>query len=293
MFGYVNIYKPELKVKDFYQYRAYYCGLCHKLQEKYGYIGKMTLSYDMTFLVILLSSLYEPKTETEHRRCMAHPLDKRDMTFNEITEYAADMNIVLTYYKFVDDWHDDRDKKAMIALRTLHPSFKKIEERYPDKCRKILFDLKRLSKVEKQQEENIDFASRYFGNLMGELFAMKEDMWADSLRKMGFFLGKFIYLMDAYDDIEEDRKTGSYNVFKTLYDQSENEEAFAKNSNNILAMMMAECSTEFEKLPCVQNVDILRNILYVGVWNKFDRKQRDQADKKAGDTEESNVNSLK
>lgn len=294
MFGYVNVFKPELKMKDFYKYRAYYCGLCQKLQEKYGYVGKMTLSYDMTFLVLLLSSLYEPKTDVEKKRCMVHPLDKRDMFLNEITEYAADMNIVLTYYKFADDWKDDRDKKAMVGIRMLHPAFRKLEAQYPQKCRKILYYLKSLSKVEKRQEKNIDLAAKYFGRLMAELFAYNEDMWEASLRKMGFFLGKFIYLMDAYDDIEEDMESGSYNVLKSLYESRESDEAFAKSCNSILAMMMAECSAEFEKLPCVENIEILRNILYVGVWNRFDKKEKDSDEEGKGkNNKEKSVKSYK
>ena len=113
MFGYVTAYKPEMKMKDFYKYKAYYCGLCHVLEERHGLRGQVTLTYDMTFLVTLLTSLYEPETVHEKHRCMVHPLKEHDMLFNEITEYAADMNIVLTYYHFLDDWKDEKSKTAM------------------------------------------------------------------------------------------------------------------------------------------------------------------------------------
>jgi len=86
MFGYVNIYKPELKVKDYYKYKAYYCGLCRALKDRYGTIGQMTLTYDMTFLIILLSSLYESSTKSEEHRCMIHPVKKQTILRNEITE---------------------------------------------------------------------------------------------------------------------------------------------------------------------------------------------------------------
>src|SRR5574344_48638 len=104
MFGYVNIYKPELKVKDYTRYRAYYCGLCRTLKDEYGSLSRLSLSYDMTFLILLLSSVYEGEEFTDTIRCIAHPVDKRPIIINEITSYVADMNIVLMYYKFVDDY---------------------------------------------------------------------------------------------------------------------------------------------------------------------------------------------
>ncbi|HBI73308.1 MAG TPA: hypothetical protein DDY59_08975, partial [Lachnospiraceae bacterium] len=96
MFGYVNIYKPELKMKDYYKYKAYYCGLCKTLRERYRLIGQVTLSYDMTFLIILLTSLYESDSKIGKHRCMVHPLQKHGTLQNEFTDYVADMNIVLT-----------------------------------------------------------------------------------------------------------------------------------------------------------------------------------------------------
>ena len=106
MFGYVTVYKPELKIKDYTKYRAYYCGLCRVLMEDYGITGQLTLSYDMTFLVILLTSLYESDTNFMLKRCKAHPVKKNPMLTNAMTSYAAKMNIVMSYYHLVDDWND-------------------------------------------------------------------------------------------------------------------------------------------------------------------------------------------
>ena len=108
MFGYVEAKRSELKMREFYKYKAYYCGLCRVLREKYGFLGQITLTYDMTFLVILLTSLYECESKREEHRCLIHPMKKQKMLYNEITEYAADMNIILTYYKLLDDWKDEK-----------------------------------------------------------------------------------------------------------------------------------------------------------------------------------------
>ena len=108
MFGYIVMNKPEIKMKDFDLYRSFYCGLCRELREKYGISGQITLSYDMTFVILLLSGLYEPKTYKGTTRCILHPVRKQPVRKSEVTEYCADMNVLLTYYKCLDDWKDDR-----------------------------------------------------------------------------------------------------------------------------------------------------------------------------------------
>lgn len=274
MFGYVVAHKPELKMKEFYKYKAYYCGLCKVLREKYGFLGQVTLTYDMTFLVVLLTSLYESETKQEEHRCVVHPAKKQKMLYNEITEYAADMNIILTYYKLLDDWKDESSKLGLVGLRLLHKSYRELEKKYPEKCKVIRKCLSLLEECEKRGEENIDITARYFGKLMGELFVYKNDVWEKTLRNMGFYLGKFIYIMDAFDDVEKDLQKDNYNALIPLYKEEDFEEKCAEMLNFILA----ECTSQFEKLPCVEDAEILRNILYAGVWDKFDKKRKEKKD---------------
>ncbi len=274
MFGYVNIYKPELKVKDYTRYRAYYCGLCRTLKDEYGSLSRLSLSYDMTFLILLLSSVYEGEEFTDTIRCIAHPVDKRPIIINEITSYVADMNIVLMYYKFVDDYKDDGNKRAVAGIRILRKRFMEIEKRYPKRCAHIKKALTRLSMYEREESTNLDEVAGQFGLIMSELFAYKNDIFNEDLRKTGFYLGKYIYILDAYDDLNKDIDSNSYNPLKNMR-QSMSQEEFDKQCEDILTMMMAQCTTYYEKLPCVLNSDILKNILYVGVWNKFDKKRKE------------------
>lgn len=108
MFGYIVMNKPEIKFKDFDLYRSFYCGLCRELKSKYGISGQISLTYDMTFVVILLSALYESPTQKGSTRCIIHPVCKQPVRRNTVTEYAADMNVLLTYYKCRDDWEDEK-----------------------------------------------------------------------------------------------------------------------------------------------------------------------------------------
>ena len=269
MFGYVTIYEPELKVKDLKKYKAYYCGLCRMLKEKYGFMGQMTLTYDMTFAVILLSSLYENASEAERHRCKVHPIKKQMMLRNEITDYAAAMNVLLAYYHMEDDWQDDRKVTSLMTKSMIHGKVRRIIEEYPRQSRAIRSALEELSSCEKEECTDIDRTAGCFGRLMEELFVYREDIWERNLRKMGFFLGKFIYIMDAYEDLPEDLKKGRYNPLRDMYGKDD----YEGRMKQILCMMIAESTAEFERLPCLLDVDILRNILYDGVWNRYNRIQ--------------------
>lgn len=264
MFGYVTVDKPELKVKDYYKYKAYYCGLCRTLKEKYGLTGRLTLTYDMTFAIILLTSLYESETCLVKHRCPVSPVKPVAMLRNEITEYGAAMNIVLSYYHFKDDWNDEKSVTGFAAAGIMRRRAKKIEKLYPRQCAAIRRELKKLHRFEAAESENIDETAGCFGRLMAELMVYTEDMWSETLRRIGFYLGKFIYIMDAWDDLDRDMKKGSYNPLRRLHGEKD----YEARCRQMLTMMMAECSSAFELLPCIEDADILRNILYSGVWTK-------------------------
>lgn len=270
MFGYVTINKPELKIKEYNRYHAYYCGLCHTLKERHGVLGQMTLTYDMTFLVLLLTSLYESDTTQMQKHCMVHPVKKHDLFVNEVSNYAADMNIALTYHHLLDDWNDEKKMNSLAGAKLLKRKYRSIEERYPRQCQVIESSLRKLCEYEKNKEKSLDVVSGCFGTLMAELFVMKQDMWEKTLRNLGFYLGKYIYIMDAYFDLEEDIKNNSYNPL-LYYKHQKDYEDFCHDA---LTMMISEAANEFEKLPCVIDIEILRNILYGGVWSKYNTKKQ-------------------
>ncbi len=270
MIGYVNIDRPELKIRDYYQYKGYYCGLCHQLKEQYGLWGQMTLTYDLTFVVILLTSLYEERTEMERHRCGVHPIKKIPVLRNNMTVYGADMNILLTYYHFADDWKDEKSLMGLWGTHLFHRTAEKISKKYPRQSSVIRRQLKRLSRLEEQQCQDIDAAAGCFGRLMEELFVFRQDQWEENLRRLGFFLGKYIYILDAFEDFQEDRKKGRYNPLRKLWEESkEDPDRFAGSCGQTLEMMISECSSAFEQLPCLWEADVLRNILYSGVWSAY------------------------
>lgn len=281
MFGYITVNKAELKLREYETYKGFYCGLCRTLKREYGAAGQLTLSYDMTFLAILLSSLYEPESRIYSGRCLLHPGKKRMMIENEYTEYAAHMGILLTWYHFRDDWMDEKKPAALVGLQGYRRAFLRSSRLYPGKAAHMGRCLARLTALERAASTDIDRVAGAFGKLLGEVFAMRRDVWQDTLYGAGFFLGKFIYLMDAWDDMEKDEKNGSYNILllrrKKFYgDTPEEHTRFEKDCRRLLTMMIAECTARTELLPCIRDEAILRNILYEGVWNRYREIQREK-----------------
>lgn len=272
MFGYVVINQPDITFREFDIYRSYYCGLCRELKERFGGRGQLTLSYDMTFLVMLLTGLYEPESVTGECRCAAHPFERHATRRNECSSYVADMNILLSYYQCIDDWEDDRKLKKLAFSKLLRKKSDEVRSRFPEKTKKIVDNLKVLKQYEKEENRDIDMVAGCFGSIMAELMVYRQDIWEEHLRRIGFYLGKYIYLLDAYEDLESDKKNGRFNPFI----EKEDEPGFEDECKNILTMMMAQCSKEFELLPIIENVNILRNILYSGVWSRYEIVRRDR-----------------
>ena len=265
MFGYIVVHKPELRIREYETYRASYCGLCRSLKKRHGRLGQMTLSFDMTFLALLLTGLYEPYTKAGKVRCLAHPLQRHPYRENPYFDYAADMNVILTYYKCLDDWQDEHKFQGLFLAAFLKGRMKKLKNQYGGKIKKTARLLKELRVLEKDNVYNIDRTAGIFGEILSELFVFRRDAWEERLRRMGFFFGKFIYLMDAYEDIEEDLKKGRYNPLAELYKK----DTFEQECQQMLKMMMAETSRAFETLPVLEDAAILRNILYAGVWTRY------------------------
>jgi hypothetical protein len=219
----------------------------------------------MVFVDMLLNALYEKELHKEKRLCIVHPTKKQDILFNEITDYAADMGLMLAYYKLLDDAIDDKKPLHLNRAGFLKKNASKIRNRWPRQAEAAAAYIEKLGEAERMRTNDLDAVAGLTGTALGEIFVMEEDLWSDILRRMGFFLGKFVYLMDAYEDLEKDREKQLYNPWEVFVSRKDFE-AFAENT---LVLMMTDCAKEFEKLPIVQDAEILRNIVYSGVWMRY------------------------
>lgn len=262
MFGYVICNKKGLSEEELARYRSMYCGLCRCLGERYGQFQRMSLNYDMTFLALFLSSLYEPQETESEFRCAAHPCRKSRSVENKYTEYAADMTIMLTYYKCMDDWQDEHKRTKYQYAKHLKESFQKVREQYPRQSRSVEDAIRELGEIEKSHLAVPDNAVNCSGKMLSELFVYEEDFWSNSLRKFGYELGRFIYLMDAVMDYKKDIKNRSYNPLVGMGKKPEEME-------EILTTAIGNATHQFEKLPLIQDEHLLKNILYGGVWQQY------------------------
>lgn len=268
MYGYLVADSSSLSQQDYERYKACYCGLCRSLEARHGQISRLTLNYDVTFLILLLCSLYEPEESAGEKSCLRHPGTPQAFVRSEISDYAADMNIALAYLKCMDDWEDDGNPAALLQAKCLKGAYDKISGSYPEKCAAIGCALDELHDIERRNLEAPDEAAACFGRLMAELFAYQEDRWTGTLRRMAHALGCFIYLMDACMDLDSDTFHNRYNPLRRYYGLPDNEQRF----RDILKMQLGECVWYFDKLPLVEDVRLMKNILCAGLWTQFNSK---------------------
>lgn len=284
MFGYININQKILTEENKNAYQAYYCGLCRRLKTNCGTKGQMLLDYDMTFMIVLLTGLYELSNEASEITCALHPTKRRTVWINEATDYAADMNLILAYHNLIDDWKDDKAYSKKALAKMLDKDYERVKEKYPRQVAAIEEYMRKTEEVERRNETNLDAVAGLTGEMVGEVFCWREDEWAEELRTLGFYMGKFIYIMDAYEDYDSDIRKNKYNPLKyTLQESKEDMDTFVRL---VLTSMMSECAKSFERLPILLHADILRNVLYSGVWSKYEllqlkkRKAEEKAKKK-------------
>ena len=271
MFGYVGASWKELSKEQQDRYQSVYCGICRRIREQSGGAARLSLSYDMTFLALLLMSLYEPEETSGPNACLLHPVKKRPWSDNEFIRYSADMNVALAYYNCMDDWEDDKKYSAKLMGGVLGKNLEAIETKYPRQCAAIRDCIARLSQLEKENCAVPDLPANCFGQLMGELFVHEEDMWAPCLRQVGLGLGRFIYLLDAAVDYSADQKKGKYNPYLAMGMEEDWD-----RWEEYLVLSMAKCTDAFEMLPLVQDKPLLDNILYSGVWVNHRRKGKEE-----------------
>ena len=266
MFGYIVINADALPEERQRRFRAVYCGLCATLRARHGLRGSATLSYDLTFLAMLLNALYEPGERAGRERCPAHPMKAHEYAVSPVMDYVADMNVALAYHKCLDNWRDDKSLLSAGEGALLKKAYRKVEADWPDQCAAIEAWLKEIHDIEDRQLNEIDPPVNATGRLLGELFAYPgDDTCSEGLRAVGDGLGRFIYFMDAYDDLPQDLKKGRYNPLKGLRDREDYEDL----CRSALTMMVAGATEAFETLPIVLDYDILENVLYSGIWSKY------------------------
>ncbi len=283
MLGYVKPDKPELKIKEFEIYSGYYCGICKSIERRYGQLPRLVLNYDSVFLAILLAGI-NPSTERfESRRCPVHPAKKRTILYDSPeVDYAADILLLLAYYKLKDDYQDERSLKAAIGAFLMKGTFRRLNETAPEKSNYVKERLSELSRLEKESCASIDRSAEPFAKIMEEVFdypGLKKLPNGEELskvfRRIGYHLGKWIYLVDAYDDIEDNLKSKSFNSLILQFEYNQEEESVEEFKKRIrervdrnLVLYLAEIAESCGQIKFEKNQGLIENILYFGLMRK-------------------------
>ncbi len=263
MFGYVNAHKDLLRVCDYNVFRGYYCGLCKMLGKQFHQLTRFGLSYDMTFLAVLISSLQKNEITLKHQPCIAHPFSKRPVIREDDgIRYSADMSVLLTYYKLKDDWVDEKSIRSFARLWYYFP-MKKVQKQYPNQAKAIRDNLEKLRKLEKENCANPDEVSDCFGKLTQAIFDRDGDNLP--LATVGYHIGRFIYFTDAYKDLDHDIKKNNYNPFVARSNRTVQKEALKNELVPALTYTLSEIANAYELLTVYKNKELLDNIIYLGL----------------------------
>lgn len=269
MFGYVIANMEQLDEAQRRRYQQVYCGLCRALGQRHGALCRLTLTYDMTFLILLLSALDKTELAEEVRfRCLLHPLQRRTAFTNRHTLYAADMNLLLAYHQKLDDWEDEGKRSAKLTANALGGRTQGLEKRYPRQVQAINEGLAALKEMEKAYETNPDLPAAAFGSILGEVFVQDGHPLSEVLYAFGNQLGRFIYLMDAAVDLKKDIQQERYNPLITVP---------TERHQQLLELLMADCTRTFSALPILRDRELMENILYSGVWSRFPKRGQGEA----------------
>lgn len=271
MFGYVKAYKPEMKVKHYEAYKGVYCSVCRTLGKRYGLIARLTLSYDFTFLAIMKMCIETEIPCFEQKRCPFNPAKKCNFCTNgsSALDYTADIAMLMVYYKIIDDIADGSFFRK-ILLWLIKPIFyryyKKAKKHLPEMDKLISSMMKKQSQLEKEGTADIDKASDPTAFALGEIFCYNCSDEAEGrvLRRIGYCLGRWVYITDALDDMEKDREKGNYNPI--ILSGKTKEEVI-----QTLNLTVSEIANAYELLEVKHFKSVIENVIYEGLHAEAER----------------------
>lgn len=294
VFGYVTPYKQELKVWEFEEYRGLYCGLCKTIGREYGWVPRMFLNYDYVFLALLLQELSGQPGKMEPHRCVVHPTCKRPMcAANATLSYVSGLSVLLVYHKMQDNLCDSVwwKKAGFLALKwLLTPAYRRAQRKYPVLEQHVCRSIAQLTEIEHQKSENLDQAAATFADMMREV--AQEGAAGQQQKRIagaiGQELGRWIYIMDAFSDIEQDLGQGSYNplLYRFAYRREESVEQFrgriAGQVDFTLVQSLSVMYGAFELMQPGRYHGILKNIILLGLASR----QREIMGKQKGEEDD-------
>ncbi|MCQ1528451.1 DUF5685 family protein [Lutispora saccharofermentans] len=277
MFGYVTPDKGEMKIKEYELFRAYYCGVCKSMGKSFGPLCRLGLNYDSVFLGLFLSSINKENVGLAYEACAANPLKKKWIVKKSPSvDFSSDINIILTYYKLQDDWEDEKNILAKAAQLLIGSGYRAASSSNKEAEAHIKQSLEKLYALEKQNCSSMDRAADPFGELIKGIVGIgyKGDNEKDkkAVEWLGYNLGRWIYIIDAYDDIEKDVKKNNYNPLLLQYEYKNGDigafkDKIKEDIKFNLIHTLTQAASAFELLD-MNNRSIIENVIYLGMDKK-------------------------
>lgn len=287
MFGYVRPLKSELKMRQWDMYKSLYCGLCHALKERCGFAARFTVNYDFTFLALVMSAISEEKFCAQEKRCIASPAKKRKIcASNSALDFSADTSVILTYWKLKDEIRDLKfisSVPARIAALLLKGAYQRAQIKHPEFSKCVKDCLGELSEMEKNMLASIDAPADTFARILKSLAdEIEDEKKRRIISQMLYHIGRYIYLTDALDDLEEDIKACRYNPIAARFNITEmplNAE-IAEQIKETIAQSIKASATAFELIDAGEYDGLIRNILTLGLPSVVLAVEKGQLNKK-------------
>lgn len=277
MFGYIMPDKAELKIKEYELFRAYYCGVCKSMGRSFGPISRFALNYEAVFLGLLLSGVNKEKSDMRKEACIANPFKKKWVVKNNrFVDFAADINVILTYYKLIDNWQDEKHLPSYGAKLMFGRGFRKASQRSSSVSSVIKDAMEKQRELETAKCKSIDAAAEPTAAMMREILLMgcrdRDQSVQRGVAWLGYNIGKWIYTIDAFDDIERDIKSGSYNPLLLHYDYKnqgaqEFKQSIKSDIERDLLYTLSQAASAIELLDMYYK-GIIENIVYLGMHSK-------------------------
>lgn len=279
LFGYVRPFKPFLRIYEYEVYKSVYCGVCKSIARNFGELPRFTLSYDLAFLALMDMSVHGVRFEAEQQRCIAHPLVKRSCAVcTEGLDYSAYASVILLFHKINDDKTDGKGVRQLVSaagVPFITGAYIKARNKYPRLAARVEKQMQAQTRLEKDKCPSLDQACEPTARIMQAVFSELGDnrQQRKLLGNFGYFLGRYVYLTDALDDLRGDAKKGSYNPLLCRYGltsvSDEDFKRIAESTAFSINMTLGLLADAYCKCGFVNYRQILDNIVYLGLKDVF------------------------
>ena len=270
MFGFIRPVKSELRVREADRFQQVYCGLCHAIRARYGRFYTLFLSYDMTFYALVTGSDQADTPPPCRKRCDAHPLTRRPCAApDDALARAADVSVLLTYHKFRDSLADEKGAKRALAwllCRLGRRGYNRARERLPAADREIIAALDDLQQFERERCDSMDRAADASARMTAAVVPRTGDDRERVLRQMFYHVGRWVYLLDAAQDVAEDLAQDNYNPVVLRYGLKTPElKEIREPLERTLERSLADICMAYDLLDIGRDADLVRNIIFLGM----------------------------